>query len=223
MVLGQTAGTVLTENLNIFSSKFLWLLTISYHLVGPDDIGHKGQQDLAKSYSTWRVNSLGPIDTIWRQRSGSTLAQVMACCLMAPRHYLNQCRLIISKIQWHFHKVPQPLITEISLKITYLKFHSNLPGANGLTETVSSVFWPTLYVLTLPVDNFGEVDDMDTPHVVVLAKTPDPHAHGAVTRLRQQPCEQDALVGELVTMPTATLVCGELDGVNGGGVCWNSH
>ena len=30
------------------------------------------------------VNSLWPSDTIWRQRSGSTLAQVMACCLTAP-------------------------------------------------------------------------------------------------------------------------------------------
>ena len=25
----------------------------------------------------------------------------MACCLMAPSHYLNQCCLIISKVQWH--------------------------------------------------------------------------------------------------------------------------
>ena len=29
-------------------------------------------------------------------RPGSTLAQVMACCLMAPSHYLNRCWLIIS-------------------------------------------------------------------------------------------------------------------------------
>ena len=42
------------------------------------------------------INSLGPSDTIWRQRYGSTLAQVMACCLTAPSHYLNQCWLIIS-------------------------------------------------------------------------------------------------------------------------------
>ena len=47
------------------------------------------------------VNSLWPSDTIWRHKSGSTLAQVKACCLMAPSHYLNQCWLIISKIQWH--------------------------------------------------------------------------------------------------------------------------
>ena len=30
---------------------------------------------------------------MWWQRSGSTLAQVMVCCLMAPSHYLNQCWL----------------------------------------------------------------------------------------------------------------------------------
>ena len=27
----------------------------------------------------------------WRHGFGATLAQVMACCLMAPSHYLNQC------------------------------------------------------------------------------------------------------------------------------------
>ena len=31
------------------------------------------------------------------QRSGSTLAQVMACCLTTPSHYLNQWWLIISE------------------------------------------------------------------------------------------------------------------------------
>ena len=46
------------------------------------------------------------------QRSESILAQVMACCLTAPSHYLNQCLLIISHhVLWHspqtsgqFHK-----------------------------------------------------------------------------------------------------------------------
>ena len=46
-------------------------------------------------------NSLWPSDAIWQYRSGSTLVQVMACCLTAPSHYLNQCWLIISKIQRH--------------------------------------------------------------------------------------------------------------------------
>ena len=40
-------------------------------------------------------------DAIWWQRSGSTLAQVMACCLMAPSHCLNQCWLSISEVSWH--------------------------------------------------------------------------------------------------------------------------
>ena len=42
-----------------------------------------------------QFNSLKPSDTIWQYESGSTLAQVMACCLMAPSHYLSQCCLII--------------------------------------------------------------------------------------------------------------------------------
>ena len=46
------------------------------------------------------INSLCPSDAIWHPGSGSTLAQVMACCLTAPSHYLNQCWLI-SKVQWH--------------------------------------------------------------------------------------------------------------------------
>ena len=35
------------------------------------------------------------------KRSGSTLAQVMACCLTTSSHYLNQCWLIISEVRWH--------------------------------------------------------------------------------------------------------------------------
>ena len=34
-------------------------------------------------------------------RFGSTYAQVMACCLTAPRHYLNQYWLIIKRVLWH--------------------------------------------------------------------------------------------------------------------------
>ena len=51
-----------------------------------------------------QTNSLEPSDAIWRQWSWSTLAQVMACCLTAPSHYLNQCWLIISKVEWHSSK-----------------------------------------------------------------------------------------------------------------------
>ena len=52
----------------------------------------------------WRLTHCGLIDAIWRQRSGSSLTQVMACCLMAPSHYLNQCWLITSMVQWHSYE-----------------------------------------------------------------------------------------------------------------------
>ena len=37
------------------------------------------------------LNSLGPSDAIWWHRTGPTLAQVMADCLMTQSHYLIQC------------------------------------------------------------------------------------------------------------------------------------
>ena len=51
------------------------------------------------------INSLWLSDAICRQRSGSTLAQVMACCLTAPSHYLNRCWLIVSEIQRHSPRI----------------------------------------------------------------------------------------------------------------------
>ena len=43
------------------------------------------------------VNSVWPSVAIWQHTYGSILSQVMACCLMAPSHYLNQYSL---KHQW---------------------------------------------------------------------------------------------------------------------------
>ena len=85
---------------------------------------------------------------IWRQRSGSTLAEVMACCLTAPSHYLNQCWLIISGIHLRaiLQEIPEPSVTEISLKITYLKYCSNLLGANELTHRCLNEIMVTLYL-----------------------------------------------------------------------------
>ena len=54
-----------------------------------------------------KLNSLRPSDAIWRHRSGSTLAQVMASCLMAPSHYLNQAFHHLSPVTFilgQFHK-----------------------------------------------------------------------------------------------------------------------
>ena len=47
------------------------------------------------------IDSLWPSDTICRHKSGTTFAQIMAGCLRATSHYLNQRWLIISKVQWY--------------------------------------------------------------------------------------------------------------------------
>ena len=59
---------------------------------------HKKWVSMSSCRKVMQVNSLRPSGTIWWHRSGSTLAQVMSCCLMAPSHYLNQCWLIISMV-----------------------------------------------------------------------------------------------------------------------------
>ena len=47
------------------------------------------------------INSLWPNDTRWHRRSWSSLVQIMACCLTAPSHYMNQCWFLISEVLWH--------------------------------------------------------------------------------------------------------------------------
>ena len=49
------------------------------------------------------IKSLWLSDAIWRHKSGSTLAQVMAWCT-TPNHYMNQYWLIISMVLWHSPK-----------------------------------------------------------------------------------------------------------------------
>ena len=78
------------------------------------------------SYKLFIVNMLGkvtllwPNDAIWRHKTGSTLAQIIACCLMTPSHYLNQCWLIISKVQW---QSPGPRLNIKTVLSTYDDFH----------------------------------------------------------------------------------------------------
>ena len=83
------------------------------------------------------------LNSIWWHKTGSTLVQAMACCLMAPSHYLNQCWLIISDVQWqspegNFTEIHQPPTTKFSFKINHLKLHSSLPEANELTLVMYS-------------------------------------------------------------------------------------
>ena len=81
-------------------------------------------------------NSLWPSVAIWQHRSGSTLAQVMACCLTAPSHYLHQCWLIISGVQWH---PPEGNVTGdvpsiIKISLTFIQTIFHIKSSRGLWD-----------------------------------------------------------------------------------------
>ena len=67
------------------------------------------------------LNSLWPSDPIWWHSTGSTLAQVMACCLTTPSHYLDQCWLIISKALCHSYEGIMINISEDTNQWYYIK------------------------------------------------------------------------------------------------------
>ena len=78
------------------------------------------------------INSLWPIDTLWWQKSGSTgnglLPDGTKPLSEAMLTYHQQGPVIF--IQGQVHKKYLSSVTKISLNIIYLKFRSNLPGAN---------------------------------------------------------------------------------------------
>ena len=99
------------------------------------------------AYHIWRwfkgFNSLWPSDTICWDRIASTVAQIMACCLMAPSHYLNQCWLIISEVLWHASEgiiIRRSEDQENKVDIVILKLHPDLQGTNDFTYTVKFLY-----------------------------------------------------------------------------------
>ena len=98
------------------------------------------------------VNSLGPSYAIWQKRPGSTLAQVMACCLTAPSHYLNcDCSSVKSSdihIMAISQEMPHSLITKIYLKITS-KISFKFPRGQWVNPLVNTKEVPGLLLYYL--------------------------------------------------------------------------
>ena len=63
--------------------------------------GHGAFQNGRSDVTKYPGMSLWPSDAIWRCSIGSTLTQVMACCLMALNHYLKQGWLINNMVLCH--------------------------------------------------------------------------------------------------------------------------
>ena len=88
------------------------------------------------------INSLWPSDAIWYQRSGSTLAKVMACCLMAPSHCPNQYWLLITEVLWHSSEGnstgnSQNFYPWYEFQITNLRLQLHFPWTNELHKLYS--------------------------------------------------------------------------------------
>ena len=101
---------IFTEHSDLFLS--------TYH-----NVPEPSQTQTNTAGKLWHVNSMRPSDAMWWHRSRSTLVQVMACCLTAPSHYLNQCahqsahqRLLVVYTWGQFHRNTH----EINLESSYL-------------------------------------------------------------------------------------------------------
>ena len=97
------------------------------------------------SHTTWNVmiTSFRNSDAIWQHKPGSTLAQLMACCLMVAKHYPHQGWLLIKGVLWHS---PFSYFTRSAhrrAEITRLKWLSNLPGSHE-SITVQYLFQASL-------------------------------------------------------------------------------
>ena len=103
-VAKHLSGQVMSAEINLC---FLWNVKSQLSIFENKVLGIKGFISVNVNSRGWLscyvlISSLWPSDTIWRHRSGSTLAQVMNWCLTGTRHYMRQRWIIISEILWVF-------------------------------------------------------------------------------------------------------------------------
>ena len=89
------------------------------------------------------LNSLWSSDTIWWHRSGSSLAQVMVCCLRAPSHCLNQGCLIIYGIQ--LRAISKAVLMNLTLIMCLLFMFFELPHLQGQWVDSNQLSAPYVY------------------------------------------------------------------------------
>ena len=120
------------------------------------------------------VNSSWPGDAIWRHGTRSTLAHVMACCLTAPSHYLNQCWLIICEVPWHSSRciiIRRSEETNQLNKIEYCSFKMASRSPRGHWVNLSKAghvnIWDPNLVITTPADGLVYWYKLITSHTRV--------------------------------------------------------
>ena len=82
----------------------------------------------------WWLNVVIKVMPYFLHRCGSTLSvQVMAWCLTAPSHYLNQCWLIIWCVPWHSHESNFTSVLELNLKHVFRNYTFKIATAQNGT------------------------------------------------------------------------------------------
>ena len=92
------------------------------------------------------ANSLWSSDAIWRHRSGSTLGK---WSLLDGTKPLPEPMLIVRSSGNHLKAIskelPRPSVAKISLKITFIKCHSNHPGVNELKHYFADPWYISIW------------------------------------------------------------------------------
>ena len=110
-----------------------------YKISSSDDPGHWCNVNGKMQMRCWWLTRCSLV--IPYQRSWSTLVQVMACCLAATNHYLNQCWLTCNRMLWHASQGNGYLNTQgINPQVVFEFTQPHLPGANELSNGMTLEF-----------------------------------------------------------------------------------
>ena len=106
-------------------------------------------------------HSMWPRDAIWRHRSVSTKARVMACCPSIPSQYPNQCWLIISEVQ---RQSPEANFTRYTAAINSRNSLENNVD-NFIQNIQGTMSWCYYYMKTTAAFELFHVNGIFTSHV----------------------------------------------------------
>ena len=114
MVLYRTGDKpIFDQAITIFTQRPQWVDAVlcspeCTHKIHGNDVKWRFHvHEMLECHDQRETNTADVISThccLWRHRSGSILAHIMACCLTAASHYHNQCWLIIDGVLLHSPK-----------------------------------------------------------------------------------------------------------------------
>ena len=124
-------------------------------------------------------NSLWSSDIRWQHRSGSSLAQIIACCLTAPSHYLNQCWLIINEVLCHS---PKGSITRVHSRQGNVREKWNFSrsgNCQGILQSVREILTfaklmknvMEFHIMSGKMTHFRQHDSPDSTYIDQTAKS----------------------------------------------------